>query len=73
MYGSEDNLINIKGIEGYKMLLPEKDFRWLKVKMIMMMNLKIQVQIVHLVYILLYIYDIWKRNISYLTQETDHR
>lgn len=58
MYGSEDTLINIKGIEGYKMLLPEKDFRWLKVKMIMMMNLKIQVQIVHLVYILLYIYDI---------------
>ena len=24
---SEDGLINIKGIEGYKMLLPEKEFQ----------------------------------------------
>ena len=46
----------------------------------MMMNLKSRVKsrtrtwssIVHVMYILLYIYDIWKRKTSYLTEEKDH-
>ena len=73
---SEDALIKIKGIEVYKMFLLKRISRWLKkltVKMMMglIMNLKSRVQtrtrnrtrssIVHVMYILLYIYDIWKR------------
>ena len=68
--GSEDALIDIKGIEGYMMSLPEK----------MIMNSKSRVQsrtwtrgsivyvCIHVMYISLYIHDIWKRKTSYLTQ-----
>ena len=69
----EDALINIKNIVGYKMPLPERSSRWsnkLSMKMmIITINLKSRVQsptqtrsnIVHVMYILLHLNDIWKK------------
>ena len=70
---SLDALIKIKGMKRYKIPLPKKELQMvedtdneMKMMMIMMMNFKNQVQcrirtqssIVHVMYTLLYIYDV---------------